>query len=173
MHIFLQGHRGVGKSTVIQKTLDILAVQAPLALGGFFTWNDGRDDPHIYIRSAQSGREGEIHCLASWDMEKRVFSCDVKAFEQAAVHLLNNFKGAELIIMDELGFLESKAPNFRQSVLDTISGDIPVLGVLRLGDVPWHAEIKRNPRVTLYDVNEENRDTLPRELAAALSTAKG
>jgi len=170
MHIFLQGPRNIGKSTVIRKTLAILTSQKPLAIGGFFTWNCGEAGKAVYLQSAKNGGEGEVYRIASQDKEKGGLLCDIEVFERDGVRLLIESKDADLVIMDELGFLESDASNFRQAVLDLIAGDIPVYGVLRLGDVPWHAEIKRNPRIALYDVNEENRDALPKKLADALNS---
>ena len=168
MHIFLQGPKRIGKSTVINKALDILAATASLSLGGFFTWNGGRDDPHIYMRPAQAGREGEVYRLASYDSDAGGLVGNVHIFELEGARLLGERFGADLIIMDELGFLESSAPLFRQAVLDTLSGKTPVLGVIRLGDIPWHVDIKRNTLVKVYDVNEENRDELPRVIARSI-----
>jgi len=168
MHIFLQGPRRVGKSTVIRNALEILQVGSSLSLGGFFTWNGGREDPHVYMRSAKQENENEIYRVASFKNNTVNLNCSIDVFEQEGVRILNESKEADLIIMDELGFLESNAQIFKQAVLDIIAGDIPVFGVLRLGDVPWHLAIKRNPSVTLYDVNKENRDALPQKLAAIL-----
>lgn len=166
MHIFLQGPRGIGKSTVIRNTLDILTADAPLALGGFFTWNGGMDDPHIYMRPAAIGREREIYRIASYDAEKGGMACDLSVFEKAGVSILGESAGAALIIMDELGFLEAGAPEFRRAVLKIIGGSAPVLGVLRIGGIPWHDDIKNDPGVLLAGVTEENRGALPRKLAA-------
>ena len=170
MHIFLQGPKRIGKSTVIRRTLDILMDEAPLELGGFFTWNGGKDDPHVYMRPASALSEGEIIRLASFNAINGGLKADVDAFEVDGVRILRDSKRADmnLIIMDELGFLEKDAPLFRQAALDVLDEDIPVLGVLRLGGVEWHEAIKRNPRVTLYDVDEKNRDNLPRVLAGVL-----
>ena len=169
MHIFLQGPKRIGKSTVISRTLEIVLARSELRLGGFFTWNGGKDDPNVYMKPACHSRSGEIYRLASWnDVSKRLV-CDVSVFERDGVRLLGDSPDADLLILDELGFLESDATVFKQSVMEIITGDIPVFGVLRLGDVPWHAEIKRNPLVTLYDVNEKNRDKLPQELAERLA----
>ena len=71
--------------------------------------------------------------------------------------------------MDELGFLESDAIVFKRTVLSKLAANIPVFGVLRQGDVPWLACIKRNPKVTLFNVDEKNRDSLPQVLATSLS----
>ena len=168
MHIFLQGPRGIGKSTVILRTLDILASGNPLILGGFFTWNGGKTDPHVYMRPARSGRENEICRLASYDAAKGGLISNISAFDVDGARLLMESKDADLIIMDELGFLESGAEAFKQAVLDTLNGSTPILGVLRLGGVPWHEEIKRSLSVTIFEVDEKTRETLPQELALSL-----
>ena len=169
MHIFLQGPKKIGKSTIIRKMLEILTADTNIKPGGFFTWNGGEADPHVYMRPACTGTENKTLRLASYDPESGLIS-DNQVFERDGVEILTGSKGANLIIMDELGFLESKAPLFRKAVLDILAGDIPVLGVLRLGGVPWHNDIKSNPQVTVIDVNENNRDELPRELAEKIST---
>ena len=172
MHIFLQGPRNVGKSTVIRKTLDILAVESPLEIGGFFTWNGGKGNPYIFMKSARNNGEGEIYRIAHFDESKGGLKCDIEVFEREGVRLLNASRKSELIIMDELGYLESDAPMFKQAVLNLVSGQAPVYGVLRLGDVPWHDAIKRNPLVKLVDVNKDNRDVLPQKLAGMLRAVR-
>jgi len=169
MNIFLQGPRNIGKSTVILKTLEIIMTGKSLTLGGFFTWNGGKTDPHVYMRPAHSNADAEVYRLASYDAEKGGLICNTQAFEEDGVRLLSGSKCADLIVMDELGFLESSASAFRQAVLDVLSSDIPVLGAIRLGDVPWLEGIRRDPTVSLFDVDEKTRGILPRELAAALS----
>ena len=168
MHVFLQGARKIGKSTVIRKTLEIIAHDKPIMLGGFYTWNGGRDDPNVYMRSAQGADSEGAAIVAEWNRDSGRMDSVANAFEHEGVRLLRALSAADLIIMDELGYLESKSPGFVQAVLDVIDGDIPVFGVLRLGDVPWHADIKSNTNVKIYDVNEKNRDDLPRELAESL-----
>ena len=204
MHIFLQGPKNIGKSTVIRKTLDILSAEAHVKIGGFFTWNGGRGDPHVYIQKAALFRPQTVpmppahydpqtdpmppahcapqtapmppahvsgverFCIADYDERLGRLVSHPDAFEQHGVRFLRDNSAAGLIIMDELGFLESGANEFMRAVIDTVLGTIPVFGVLRLGDVPWHDEIKKNPLVRLVDVNEQNRDILPRELAAEL-----
>jgi len=168
MHIFLQGRRGVGKSTVIRKTLEILDEDSPLALGGFFSRHGGKADPVVYMRPAGRSHAGEEFRVAGWDDVKAGMLSDVDAFDRGGVLLLRKCAGVDLIIMDELGYLESGATLFKQAVFDALAGDIPVFGVLRLGDVPWHTTIKSNPLVRLYDVDETNRDELPEELALCI-----
>ena len=168
MHVFLQGERGIGKSTVIRKTLEIIANDRPTRLGGFYTWNGGRGDPNVYMKPAQCGEAGDVILVAKWNKAKDRMDSVAHAFDTGGARLLSRLSGVDLIIMDELGYLESAAPGFKQAVLDALAGDIPAFGTLRLGDVPWHDDIKKNPLVELYYVDEKNRDDLPRELAEML-----
>jgi len=171
LHIFLQGPRNIGKSTVILKTLDIISGRSPIALGGFFTWNSGGGDgtAQIFLRPAAVERRDEISLLASFDAALGRMACNLDVFEKTAVRLLAEGANADLIIMDELGFLETDAPFFRKAVHDRLAWDVPVLGVLRQGkDIPWHADIKNSPSVKLFDVTQKNRDALPQELARLL-----
>jgi len=173
MHVFLQGPRNIGKSMVILRALELLAMRKPLALGGFFTWKGGEGDPHVYMRAAGLNGDGEKFRLARWDPGAGRLVCDIRVFEEIGAGILSQREGADLIIMDELGRLESDAQVFKQAVLDTLAGGIPVLGTLRIGDIPWHASIKRNPRVALINVNEENRNALPYELLPLFASVQG
>jgi len=164
MHIFLQGPRGIGKSTVITKTLAILTSRYPLVTSGFYTWNGGRDDPHVYIKSARPDAEDGAIRVASWNDAGGGMKSEPGVFDHYGVAMLDA-DGANLVIMDELGFLESQAHVFKRTVIDTLAGSVPVFGVLRLGDVPWHEDIKRDPKVALFDVDVMSRDSLPQILA--------
>ena len=168
MHIFLQGPRNIGKSTVISKTLEILTAHKQLILGGFFTWHGGNNDPNIYMRPAGKDGGSEVYHIAGLGKGTGGMVSNIEVFESEGVRLIQNGKNSDLIIMDELGYLEGGAPGFRQAILDAIGGDSPILGVMRLGDIPWHHEIKRRHGVTLYGVNEENRDSLPQKLSDIL-----
>jgi len=168
LHIFLQGMLNVGKSTVIRKTLEILTACGPLKIGGFNTWRSGALDSNIYIRPAMPGREDEKYHLASYRADSHNIDCDPLAFDQTGVRLLEENPYADLIIMDELGFLERYSSVFQQTVLKALDRDIPVIGVLRKKDIPWHEPIKTHPLVSIREVTMENRDTLPQELADRL-----
>ena len=60
--------------------------------------------------------------------------------------------------MDELGPHEGSASLFRQAVLDTLNGTVPVFGVLQAADSDFLGEIASHPEVLVLQVAEENRD---------------
>ena len=75
------------------------------------------------------------------------------------------FRSADLLLMDELGFLERDALLFQREVIASLDGRTPVLGVLRDMEIPWHAPILAHPLVKTLRIDEKNRDALPERIA--------
>ena len=73
--------------------------------------------------------------------------------------------------MDEIGFLENRAPTFRRCVLACLDSSVPVLGVLsKKPQALLPAEIREREDVKLFDVTRENREDLfHRVLASTFS----
>jgi nucleoside-triphosphatase THEP1 len=166
MHVFLTGPKRIGKSTAIQKTLSLLGKACPISLGGFLTYWGGEGDSSLYIADAG----GQVAPTLLAERRDGSMSLFPEAFEVQGTGLLRKPQGANLILMDELGFLEKDSPYFRQTALARLDGDIPVLGVLREGHIPWHVTIKTHPRVTIYNVSLDNRDLLPQTIADVLKS---
>lgn len=164
--IFLTGPRQIGKSTVIQKTVSLLQEGGLRHLGGFLTYWGAEGDPHLYIAAADPSQRQNPSHLA--DYQDGHLTRHTEAFDRLGAELLSDSQSAQLICMDELGYLEEESPLFQGRVLACLDGDMPVIGVLREGDIPWHDQIKAHPRVTICEVSLSNREKLPAQLAAAL-----
>jgi nucleoside-triphosphatase len=155
LHLFLTGQKGIGKSTIIKKVTQNLE----LSIGGFETYKGIGNDQNIYI-SPWNKRY--------YDIEHQVGIRDgIKAdgktytFDNLGVQILETSnKTSQLIIMDELGFLENKADNFQTHCLKTISNDIPVLGVIKEQKGLWLDKIRNHKNVQVIQVTIENRNQL-------------
>ena len=165
-HIFLTGPKQVGKSTVIQKVITMLVDDglSPLSVHGFMTFWDSKDASGLYI--ADAGRKGEPRLLGI--RRDNGIELVPRAFDDHGAQLLTDAPGARIILMDELGFLEGESLHFQEAVFACLDGDVPILGVLREGDVPWHAPIKTHPGVSVYLVSQANRDALPAIIASSI-----
>ncbi len=171
-HIFLTGDIGIGKSTVIKKTLTLLK---PLIdgrpdgvkkshFGGFNTYfgpdrsnpdrclymNDAPyppvyDDRHAVARFRQGSAEA---------IPGRFDALGVKYISEAR-------KNARLIIMDECGGLEKDA----QAFLCALEDSTPVLGIIKRSASGWAERLRSRKNVRLMTVDAENRDMLPFLLA--------
>jgi len=167
MKLFLTGTRGIGKSTVIDRTLALLE----LIPGGFRTCYDDKRAPDKTLRMISADRSRSRLAVRFSDGHPQLFP---ETFERFGVSLLEEGLSApqSLLLMDELGFFEERFPDFQAAVGRALDAPIPVLGVLRLTTEPcWLDRIRSRADVTLITVTEENRDALPGQLAALLRDA--
>ena len=132
-NIFLTGEIGVGKSTVIQNTLSLLP---PLVCGGFRTVSDfpiTKDAMlDVFIEGAcEKTPHDNEHCVGSRLGNGRFLAYPDIFDSVGASYLLNTPAQTRLILMDELGVMESNANVFCDAVLNILNGSIPVLGVIK------------------------------------------
>lgn len=158
-HLFLTGEMGAGKTTLIQKLL----AENKLPVRGFITKRlllDGADHPGVYIMPAAGpwNTNGQMQQLATIK-ENRAFEINLDAFDNFGVKLLTSCQNG-LIIMDELGFLESDANKFCRQVLELLDGDVPVLGVLKPMKTPFLDRVRAHNKVSVIEVTEANRHQL-------------
>lgn len=158
MHVFLTGPVQVGKSTAIDRFLSGRGMDP----GGFRT----RWTPRgvLELRLLETG---EIFSAARRE-DGRV-TADPAAFDAAGRRLLELGCGRSLLVMDELGFLERDAADFRRAVEALLDGGVPVLGVLRdRPDNVFRPGLSRRADTVILTVTKENRDAVPEQISALL-----
>ena len=160
MHIFLTGNIQVGKTTIIRRFLS----QSGLTADGFMTyWEpDGDGCRSLYLSGYSTDlRPAERHLIAR-DLGKRVSLAENMAavFDTQGVKILNDSGKRSFIVMDEIGFMESKAAAFQSAVMRRISGEIPVLGVIKPLQTEFLYAIRAHPNVEVREVTTENRDAV-------------
>jgi len=168
MHIFLTGEIQVGKSTVIAKTLSLLKIPP----GGFKTYY-GPDrelaNKLLYMNSAHEPKSFRKKNAVVRFFEGIPPQTLIKKFDTYGVELIRAARtSSNLILMDECGSLERDALTFQKEVIDTLDGNIPVLGVIKLASKGWTDRIRNHPKVKVITVTKENRDVLPQIVAHQL-----
>lgn len=181
MHVFLTGDFQIGKSTLINKVLGDLSVRR---LGGFRTITIA-DIPNafgsVYIvradRSLSAGAYRAGEGAALYGDENRVGIRGnngplgfPEVFDRFGTMTLANAESCDLILMDEIGKMESNALIFKKRVLELLDGKVPVFGVVRKeGTTDLQEQIRNHPNVRLIEVTAVNRDQLAPELISLLS----
>ena len=166
-HIVLTGARQIGKSTLVHKLLQRCIVP----LHGFVTKATPRqpDGTHsVYLYSINDKEQlpcCDNHIGDACFGRRKVYP---EVFDTLGLQLLSNCNDG-LIIMDELGFMESEVTAFCQKVLQCFDGDIPILAVCKAKPgIEFVDQVKYHPHTALYTVTEDSRDALYSELLSGL-----
>lgn len=185
-HIFLTGDAGVGKSTILSNYL----AKSGLSASGFSTyWSPATQpsDPSLSVQpnanlylcayGNQQGNPEAAQYLLARRRNGHVKPVDdmTAVFDQHGTAILDNLGVGDVIVMDEIGRLESSATKFQAAILRRLAGDIPVLGVLRSARGLYRPSITEfisvihsYPTVTVVEVTLQNRASV---LVKLLSSA--
>jgi len=160
--LLLTGHPQCGKTTIIRKITSELGVQA----GGFFTEEifgpGGRQGFKLFTL------EGRHAILAHKDLRgdkvPRVgrYGVNLDVLEQTGISALQAAAAAgKVVIIDEIGKMELLSPRFRDAVLQLIFSPAIIIGTIVYKPQPQADLFKQLAQVTLWEVNQRNRDLLP------------
>ena len=172
MHIFLTGDVQVGKSTIIKKTLAALQLQG---VGGFRSVSvPDLPDGAMSVYLIPAGDEHPM--MGNWNRVGIRKGCGrgigkfPEAFERAGVQVLKGAEGMPLILMDEVGRMESAAAQFSERILELLDGSAPILGVVqKIADTKLTNAIRQHPNVRVLTVTKENREKLAEEVLRLVS----
>lgn len=166
MHVLIVGEIGVGKSTLIRKLLEGLPTPC-----GFITQKEPPDaagNANIYIHSPAEPRSyGEYNRVGVCSENGATPFADV--FERAGVKLLQEPAKGRVVLMDELGFLESQAKAFCEEVLRVLDGPDTIVAAVKSRDTEFLRAVRAHPCARCYCLNAENRDRLMDEILKELA----
>jgi nucleoside-triphosphatase len=162
MHIFLTGEIQAGKSTALRRFL----AETKIPADGFMTIFDCRGaDRELYLTrfDTEISGEAERRLAASFSGGRPEINSEI--FDGFGAACLNRAGRRSLILMDELGVMESGAKYFQAAVFRRLDGIMPVVGVIQRRESPFLDTICARADVRLITVTKDNRDTVPGELA--------
>ncbi|MDR0852336.1 MAG: nucleoside-triphosphatase [Clostridiales Family XIII bacterium] len=169
-HIFLTGERGVGKSTIISRItsgLDFVPKGFNTVVGDVSP--DGNTD-HIFIvpYGMSLTEKTDISPVAVRNRKERAFTAYPTVFDTLGVSILKDSCDARFIILDELGFMENDATDFKAEVLQLLDGENPILGVIKPRSTPFLDCARAHKNVTTIEVTVENREAVFKKLRTVL-----
>lgn len=171
-HILICGEVGVGKSTLIQRLL----AQSARPLYGFVTKKLDSDENGfhpIYIHPAGASERIYTERNLIGTCDRRTHKINLDAFNTLGVAYLQAKPGG-IILMDELGFMESQAEDFTRAVFAALDGDVPVIAAVKARfDILFLDAVRAHPNTKLYMITKENRDVLFSELLQIVRDWKG
>jgi len=167
-NLLLTGRPGIGKTTVIRRTLDLLP---PLEWSGFTT--DEIRGPHGRLGFQARRLDGRAIVFAhvSFPGPHRVgrYGVDVATFEQEILPALDpQRRDVALFVVDEIGRMECLSAAFRSRVWALLDDERPVLGTVALRGLELAERVRRRTDVEIVEVTMANRGPLPERLAERL-----
>lgn len=158
-HALIVGARHVGKSTLIRRVLDEIG----LPVFGFETRKEDeleRDDlgSPVYIYDAGCAHTQTQENLVGYCKDRRPLVYK-EAFDRFAPKLAAP-PADSIVVLDEIGFMESTSEAFCAAIMQLLDGDIPVLAAVKHNSTPFLDAVKAHPNAQCFRITEENRDTL-------------
>ncbi|MGQ9845309.1 MAG: nucleoside-triphosphatase [Caldisericia bacterium] len=156
-NIFLEGEIKVGKTFVLNKILQRLNIK----FGGFKTIPIYENNKKISFKLINlCTYEEDIVAIYNSDGNLIVNS---NVFDELGVKSLNDaLKNSDLIVMDELGFLEDNSNRFKEKVFEILSSEKKVLAVVKEKKTSFLNQVIKYGKV--YKVNLKNRESIIEEI---------
>lgn len=168
-HILITGAKGVGKSTLIRKLLQHLGQPAY----GFCSQKEQRNKDGyfpVYIH--------ELSVPRHYTRENLIGLCKEngsqpfpEAFDRFAKKLYGLPKDG-ILLFDELGLLESNAPEFQKAVLFHLAGEQRVIAAVRNKPSPFLDRVRSLENCAVYRIDAENRNVVLLQILADLDAGR-
>lgn len=163
-NIFFTGPIGIGKSTILYKVIEDMKC----SVGGFISERYEQNEIKKFdMISLNDGKSNNI--FATYDKNRNEMKINEHVFKNEAVDILNMaFKTKDVIIMDELGFMENNIIEFKETVYNLLNSNKPVIGVLKKHDCEFLNDIKNREDTLIVQVTLENRNLLKDKIMCIL-----
>lgn len=171
LKLFVTGDPGCGKTTAIRRVVERL--RGSVSMTGFWTEEfregtrrvgfrgvtiDGRSFPLADVRTAGPYRVGP-------------YGVDLDGLATVGVAALTPSTGTELVVLDEVGKMESFSQPFRLAVEALLAGSTPVLATVALHGLGFPKRVRQDPRIELLSLSRAHRDAAVDEIVRRLARA--
>jgi nucleoside-triphosphatase len=170
--LFLTGHPGVGKTTVIKQAALALGARA----GGFYTEElrgaGGRKGFRLITLDGQETTMAHVDIRGRHRVGR--YGVDVEAINRVGVAAIRQALGLrQVVVIDEIGKMELFSDAFRAIVFEALMSSGPIVATVMQKPHAWVDALKTMHGVTLWQVTQANRDELPARVLAWLDKATG
>jgi nucleoside-triphosphatase len=167
--IFLTGEPGCGKTTAIIRITELLVGQG-MKVGGIISGEICRSGVRVGFK-LEDIMTHETGILAHMDQAEgprigkyRVNLSDIERIGASAID--RAIRGADVIVVDEIGPMELNSNPFIMAVKTALSSTRPFLATIhKRASHNLVTAIKSNSQYAILDVNLHNRNQMPQQIA--------
>jgi nucleoside-triphosphatase len=157
--ILLIGQRRSGRSSMIRALLrDVEAPVFGYETVTMGTRADGYHEIYLYPYGQRQREKREENHVGDCNTRERILYPQV--FDTLGTSCLTG-GGDGILVMDEIGFMESDAAVFCRTILDCLDGPLPVLAAVRTGiETPFLRRVTRHPKVRCVEMEPDRFDEI-------------
>jgi nucleoside-triphosphatase len=166
--LLLTGAPGVGKTTVLTKTVDALKAKG-LSVGGMVSREvrEGGVRVGFEILDLSSGKRGwlaQVNGQSGRQIGK--YHVNLNDLDNIGVAAITQaFENCSAVAIDEIGPMELFSPKFKQAVVQAMESKKLVLAVVHgKAKDPLVTQVKRRVDAEIFNVTFANREKLPEQL---------
>ena len=162
--VLLTGRPGCGKTTLIKRVVNNL----PQAAGGFYTEEIRERGTRVGFKIVTLEGDEVVfaHVALKTDEHLGKYGLDLAALEAVGVTTIRRaMRGRRLVVIDEIGPMEIRSPDFRHAVTGALDSHVPLLATIFARPLRFSDAIKSRPDVTLIEIRPDNRERLVLELS--------
>ena len=167
--IFLTGEPGCGKTTALRRVVEHLRATTPMT--GFLTEEILEQGKRTGFRGVTL--DGQTFSLAHTETESRFrvgrYGVELDGLESIGFAALTPSPKTRLVVLDEVGKMESFSARFRQVVEALLDGRVALLGTIALHGVGFVKRVRQDPRIALVRMSRRSRDNVVGELLRMLA----
>ena len=165
MHTLIVGARHVGKSTLIRSVIK----RTGRPVYGFETVKEDALETEvlgspIYIYPAGGAHERSEDNLVGYCKDRHPTTM-TKTFDRWAERISAPPAGC-IVLLDEIGFMESSSAAFCDAVMRLLDGDIPVIAAVKHNQTLFLDAVRQHKNCRCFYIAEDNRDALAEEVSA-------
>ncbi len=168
--ILLTGRPGCGKTTLIRRIVNDLALPA----GGFYTEEIRQRGQRIGFKLITLEGKEAVFADINFKTSERLgkYGLDLAKLETVGVVAVREaVHSRQLVVIDEIGPMEIRSAIFRDVVSKIFEARVPILATITARPFPFTDAIKNRPDVRVVDVRPNNREQLVSELSAQFNQA--
>ena len=163
--LLITGRPGVGKTTLIKKVAQMMR---PFYLAGFYTEEIREQGERVGFQLVSL--DGQRRVMSHIDIHSpfRVgrYGVDVEGFERFLASL--PFATTSHVVIDEIGKMECLSKQFQQLVTAMLDRNVTCIATIAQHGTGFIESIKQRMDVTLFAIDNGNRDSLATVLLQAI-----
>ena len=157
--VLLTGRPGCGKTTLIKRVVNELALSA----GGFYTEEIRQGGQRVGFKIITLDGEETVLAHVDFNTKQRVgkYGIDLRALESIGTEAICiAVQARQLVVIDEIGPMEIRSRVFCDVANEALDSGKPILGTITARSFPFTNRIKKRHDVTLIEVRPNNREQL-------------